>query len=64
MTLGGADPKTISIQRMALPEEIAESVVFLCCSQSAHITGSGPRHRRGLHRSPSHSAGHHDLWVS
>jgi NAD(P)-dependent dehydrogenase (short-subunit alcohol dehydrogenase family) len=38
--LGGADPNTISIQRMAFPEEIAESVVFLCCSQSAHITGA------------------------
>ncbi len=38
--LGGADPNTISIQRMAFPEEIAESVVFLCCSESAHITGA------------------------
>jgi NAD(P)-dependent dehydrogenase (short-subunit alcohol dehydrogenase family) len=38
--LGGADPNTISIQRMAFPEEIAESVVFLCCNQSAHITGA------------------------
>jgi NAD(P)-dependent dehydrogenase (short-subunit alcohol dehydrogenase family) len=38
--LGGADPNTISIQRMAFPEEIAEAVAFLCCSQSAHITGA------------------------
>jgi NAD(P)-dependent dehydrogenase (short-subunit alcohol dehydrogenase family) len=38
--LGGADPDTISIQRMAFPEEIAEAVVFLCCGQSAHITGA------------------------
>jgi NAD(P)-dependent dehydrogenase (short-subunit alcohol dehydrogenase family) len=38
--LGGADPNTISIQRMAFPEEIAEAVVFLCCCQSAHITGT------------------------
>ena len=38
--LGGAAPNTISIQRIAFPEEIAEAVVFLCCSQSAHITGA------------------------
>ena len=38
--LGGADPDTISIQRMAFPEEIAEAVAFLCCTQSAHITGA------------------------
>jgi 2-keto-3-deoxy-L-fuconate dehydrogenase len=38
--LGGADPNRPSIQRMAFPEEIAEAVVFFCCSQSAHITGA------------------------
>ncbi len=38
--LGGADPGKPSIQRMAFPEEIAESIVFLVCSQSAHITGA------------------------
>jgi 2-keto-3-deoxy-L-fuconate dehydrogenase len=37
--LGGADPDRPSLERMALPEEIAEAAVFLSCSQSAHITG-------------------------
>jgi 2,3-dihydro-2,3-dihydroxybenzoate dehydrogenase len=38
--LGGADPKTPSVQRMAFPEEIADAVVFLSCGGSAHITGA------------------------
>ena len=38
--LGGADPQTPSIQRMAFPEEIADAIVFLSCGQSAHITGA------------------------
>ena len=38
--LGGVDPDTPSIQRMAFPEEIAEAIVFLSCDQSAHITGT------------------------
>jgi NAD(P)-dependent dehydrogenase (short-subunit alcohol dehydrogenase family) len=38
--LGGADPGTPSIQRMAFPAEIAEVVVFLSCTQAAHITGA------------------------
>jgi NAD(P)-dependent dehydrogenase (short-subunit alcohol dehydrogenase family) len=38
--LGGADPATPSIQRMAFADEIAEVAVFLSCSQSAHITGA------------------------
>jgi NAD(P)-dependent dehydrogenase (short-subunit alcohol dehydrogenase family) len=37
--LGGSDPATPSIQRMALPEEVAAAVVFLSCNESAHITG-------------------------
>ncbi len=37
--LGGADPATPSIQRMAFPEEVAAAVVFLSCNESAHITG-------------------------
>lgn len=37
--LGGCDPSTPSIERMAFPEEIAAAVVFLASDQSAHITG-------------------------
>jgi len=37
--LGGCDPTTPSIQRMAFPEEIAAAVLFLSCDESAHITG-------------------------
>jgi NAD(P)-dependent dehydrogenase (short-subunit alcohol dehydrogenase family) len=37
--LGGIDPATPSIQRMAFPEEVAAAVVFLSCDESAHITG-------------------------
>jgi len=37
--LGGIDPATPSIQRMALPEEVASAIVFLSCDESAHITG-------------------------
>lgn len=37
--LGGVDPATPSIQRMAFPEEVAAAVVFLSCDESAHITG-------------------------
>ena len=38
--LGGADPDTPSIKRMAFPEEIADAIVFLSCAESAHITGA------------------------
>lgn len=38
--LGGADPATPSIQRMAFPEEIANAIVFLSSNESAHITGA------------------------
>jgi len=38
--LGGADPATPSIQRMAFPEEVAAAIVFLSCDESAHITGT------------------------
>lgn len=38
--LGGADPATPSIQRMAFPEEIAAAIVFLSCQDSAQITGA------------------------
>jgi len=38
--LGGSDPAVPSIQRMALPEEVAAAVVFLSCDESAHITGA------------------------
>jgi NAD(P)-dependent dehydrogenase (short-subunit alcohol dehydrogenase family) len=38
--LGGADPATPSIQRMAFPEEVADAIVFLSCDESAHITGA------------------------
>lgn len=38
--LGGADPDQPALQRMALPAEIAEAVVFLSCDQSAHMTGA------------------------
>lgn len=37
--LGGTDPATPSIQRMAFPGEIADAIVFLSCDESAHITG-------------------------
>lgn len=37
--LGGIDPATPSIQRMALPEEVASAIVFLSCYESSHITG-------------------------
>jgi NAD(P)-dependent dehydrogenase (short-subunit alcohol dehydrogenase family) len=38
--LGGADPATPSVQRMAFPGEIADAVVFLSSDESAHITGA------------------------
>ncbi len=38
--LGGADPSTPTLQRMAFPKEIADAVVFLSCPDSAHITGA------------------------
>ena len=38
--LGGADPATPSLQRMAFPEEVAAAIVFLSCDESAHITGT------------------------
>jgi NAD(P)-dependent dehydrogenase (short-subunit alcohol dehydrogenase family) len=38
--LGGIDPNTPSIQRMAFPEEIAAAIVFLSSPDSAHMTGA------------------------
>jgi NAD(P)-dependent dehydrogenase (short-subunit alcohol dehydrogenase family) len=38
--LGGADPETPSIQRMALPAEVARAVLFLASDDAAHVTGS------------------------
>ena len=38
--LGGADPSAPSLQRMAMPEEIADAIVFFSCDESAHITGT------------------------
>jgi len=38
--LGGADPTTPSLQRMAFPEEVADAIAFLSCDESAHITGA------------------------
>lgn len=38
--LGGIDPAKPSIQRMAFPEEVAATIVFLSCDESAHITGA------------------------
>jgi NAD(P)-dependent dehydrogenase (short-subunit alcohol dehydrogenase family) len=38
--LGGIDPASPSIQRMAFPEEVAAAVLFLSCNESAHITGT------------------------
>ncbi|MGC2110214.1 MAG: SDR family oxidoreductase [Candidatus Korobacteraceae bacterium] len=38
--LGGIDPAKSSIQRMAFPEEIASTIVFLSCDESTHITGA------------------------
>jgi NAD(P)-dependent dehydrogenase (short-subunit alcohol dehydrogenase family) len=37
--LGGISPDQHSLKRMALPEEIAEAVLFLASDQSSHITG-------------------------
>ena len=38
--LGGADPATPPIQRMAFPEEIARAILFLASVESAHMTGA------------------------
>jgi NAD(P)-dependent dehydrogenase (short-subunit alcohol dehydrogenase family) len=38
--LGGTDPRTPSLLRMAFPEEIASAIIFLCSEESAHITGT------------------------
>jgi 2-keto-3-deoxy-L-fuconate dehydrogenase len=38
-SLGGTDPATPSIQRMAFPEEIAKAILFLGSEEAAHITG-------------------------
>jgi len=38
--LGGIDPATPSLQRMAFPQEVAAAVVFLSSDESAHITGA------------------------
>jgi len=37
--LGGIDPETPALHRMAFPFEIAEAVIFLCCPAAAGITG-------------------------
>ncbi len=41
--LGGTDPTTPSIQRMAFPEEVADAILFLSCDESRHITGADLR---------------------
>lgn len=38
--LGGRNPATPAIQRMAFPEEIAKAVLFLCSDESAGMTGA------------------------
>lgn len=37
--LGGIDPDQPSLKRMALPEEVAKSVLFLASDEASHITG-------------------------
>ncbi len=37
--LGGIDPQTPALHRMALPSEIAEAVIFLCSPAAQGITG-------------------------
>jgi 2,3-dihydro-2,3-dihydroxybenzoate dehydrogenase len=39
-SLGGADPATNSLHRMALPEEIAATVLFLASDDARHITAA------------------------
>lgn len=39
-SIGGADPETPSLHRMALPEEIAATVLFLASQDAVHITGA------------------------
>lgn len=38
--LGGADPATPAVRRMAFPEEIARAILFLASEDSAHMTGT------------------------
>lgn len=38
--LGGIDPDQPSLKRMALPEEVAEAVLFLASDEASHITGA------------------------
>lgn len=38
--LGGADPAEPALHRMALPDEVAQAVLFLASSASAHMTGA------------------------
>ena len=38
--LGGADPAQPALHRMALPVEVAQAVLFLASSGSAHMTGA------------------------
>jgi len=38
--LGGADPATPAVQRMAFAEEIAQAILFLASDDSAHMTGA------------------------
>ena len=38
--LGGIDPDTPCLTRMAFPEEVAKAVLFLASDEAAHITGT------------------------
>jgi len=38
--LGGRNPDTPALHRMALPEEIAKAVLFLCSDESSGVTGT------------------------
>jgi NAD(P)-dependent dehydrogenase (short-subunit alcohol dehydrogenase family) len=39
-TLGGVDPAKSPLERLVFAEEVARTVVFLCSSDAAMITGT------------------------